>query len=202
MSGKRYNEDQVQFIKDNYLKYPVKKIAEMIGGSYCGVMGVINRSGLEIPKEIRDQRKKSNHFKKGNISYNKGKKQTEFMSKEAIERTKKTRFKKGHTPHNSKYNGAERLTKDGYIEIRVKRGKYRLKHIVEWEKVNGKLPDNHCLKCLDGNKENTNPSNWKLITRIENMYNNSKINYPKEIIPSLVLVKQIDNQINTLENAK
>jgi hypothetical protein len=35
----------------------------------------------------------------------------------------------------------------------------------------------------------------------ENMYRNSKHNYPKEIIPSLTLNKFLENKINELEDA-
>ena len=76
-------------------------------------------------------------------------------------------FKKGHEPHNTKYNGHERITKEGYIEIRIKKGEYRLKHLYNWEQINGKLPKNHCLSCVDGNKQNTDPNNWKIISRAE-----------------------------------
>lgn len=194
MSGSRYTPEQQQFIKDNYLKYPVKTLARMINGSGTGVKGVLNRNNLVIPKEIIEQRKKDSQFLKGSVPANKGKKQHEFMTPEAIEKTKKTRFKKGQLPHNTKYNGYERVTKDGYVEIRVKRGVFRLKHIVEWEKVNGKIPKDHCLWCKNGNKQNTHPSNWELITRKENIYRNVH-NQPPEIIRAKKLITLINKNI-------
>ena len=45
-------------------------------------------------------------FKKGEPSPNKGKRQCEFMSASAIEKTKPTRFKKGQTPHNHRPVGS------------------------------------------------------------------------------------------------
>ncbi len=193
-------EDQESFIKANYLTMPVKFMARELGTSY----GVINRRlkkfGLEIPKEVIEARKQNNRFNKGHVPYSKGKKQADWMSAEAIERTKNTRFKKGRHPHNTKYDGHERITVDGYIEIRLSIGNYRLKHIVEWEKINGKLPESYCLKCQTDNKLNTDPGNWKLISRAENMLENSKYNYPKEIIPSMVLVNKIKNKLNNLED--
>lgn len=189
----KYNQEQIKYILDNYLDLPIKRIALNIGGSYTGVMGVLKRNNLTIPKEIREKRKKKNQFRKGCPSFNKGKKQEEFMCSEAIERTKKTRFKKGHIPKNATYNGHERITKDGYIEIRVRLGKYKLKHIAEWEKINGKLPDKHCLWCLDGNKLNTDPNNWELITRRENLRRNVH-NHPPEIIRA----KKLTNRINKI----
>jgi hypothetical protein len=113
------------------------------------------------------------YFEKGSIPFNKGKKQIEYTSKEGIKNSSKTRFKKGQTPHNTKYGGHERFSKDGYIEISVKETnpytgferRYVLKHKYLWEKENGKVPEGMCLKCLDGNKQNTDPSNWELIDR-------------------------------------
>lgn len=195
---KKLTADKEQFIKENYLKLPVKTIASHLDTSYSVIMNRLKKWGLSIPKEIVEQRKKQSQFQKGMIAFNKGKKIEEFMTKQGIENSKKTRFKKGNLPHNTNYNGHERITKDGYVEIRIKKGTYKLKHLYLWEQVNGKLPKGHCLSCLDGNKLNTNPSNWKLITRIENMYHNSRVNYPKEVIPSLVMVKQLENKLNNL----
>jgi len=195
MSAKRYTKKQIAFILDHYLDLPIKNIANKIGGSYTGVMGVLNRRGITIPKEVIERNKKQSYFKKGNVSHNKGKKQTDFMSKEAIERSKATRFKTGHIPHNTNYDGHERITKDGYVEIRVEQGLYRLKHLHEWEKINGPLPSGHCLWCLDGNIKNTNPSNWELITRRENL--NRNVHYkPVEYIRAKKLITRIKKKIN------
>lgn len=202
MSSKRYNQETVDFIKANYLDYPVKRLAAIVGGSYCGVMGVLKREGLTIPQEVIEQRKKESRYQKGVVPATKGKRQSEFMTPEAIERTKKTRFKKGHRPHNQKYNGHERISTAGYTMVRTKKGNYRLKHLLAWEKINGKLPKDHCLTCIDGNKQNTDPSNWRLISRAENMLLNSVHKYPKEIIPGMVLINKISNQVTVLENGK
>ena len=37
--------------------------------------------------------------------------------------------------------------------------------MIRWEEVNGPIPDGHCLKCVDGNKSNTDPKNWLSIPR-------------------------------------
>lgn len=84
-----------------------------------------------------------------------------------------TRFKKGQLPHNTKYLGHERVSKDGYVEISIDQvnphtgfgRRYVLKHKYLWEQKNGPLPADHCLKCLDGNRLNTDPSNWEAIPR-------------------------------------
>ena len=135
-------------------------------------MGVLKRNGKSIPKSLREERRMKNTFPKNHVPFNKGKKQSDYMSEKQISRSKATRFKKGNIPHNTKYDGHERITKDGYIEVRIEIGNYRLKHLVEWERKKGKLPKGHCLWCIDGNKMNTSPDNWELITRKENLKRN------------------------------
>lgn len=195
-----FSEKESQFITDNYLAIPVKTMATILGRSGTGINSRMKQLGLVIPEEIIKQRKKESRFNKGHIPKNKGKKQSDYMTSEAIEKTKPTRFKKGQSPHNTNYNGHERITKDGYIEIRIKKGKYRLKHLHEWEKLNGKLPKGYCLRSKDDNKLNTAPDNWELITRAQNMILNSGHNLPTELKKTIrlknKLVKTIKEKIN------
>lgn len=66
--------------------------------------------------------------------------------------------------------GTERVSEGGYLERKIHDGmplqsRWRFVHLIEWEKLNGPLPAGHCLKCLDNDKTNTDPSNWELIPR-------------------------------------
>ena len=111
-------------------------------------------------------------FQKGNIPYNKGRK----MPPEVYEKTKATMFKKGNIPQNYRPVGSERITKDGYIEIKIADpNKWQLKHKYVYEQINGKIPNGYAILFLDGNKLNTDISNLKLIKRSEllimNRYN-------------------------------
>src|SRR5690606_35095265 len=115
---------------------------------------------------------RTGQFEKGQEPPNKGKRCPEGKGGRHPN-ARRTQFKKGQLPHNAQYLGHERVSKDGYVEISVAETnphtgysrRYVLKHRHEWEKVNGPIPEGHALKCLDGNKQNTDPSNWKLITR-------------------------------------
>jgi hypothetical protein len=86
---------------------------------------------------------------------------------------RKTQFGKGNLPHNTKWLSHERVSKDGYVEISIAETnphtgfnrRYVLKHRWAWEQANGPLPKDHALKCLDGNKQNTDPSNWEAVPR-------------------------------------
>lgn len=103
----------------------------------------------------------------GSVPYNKGK------SMPYNPNSARTQFKKGQLPHNTKFAGHERVSYDGYVEISVEETnphtgygrRYMHKHRWEWEAVNGPIPEGMVLKCLDANKQNTSPENWKLIPR-------------------------------------
>lgn len=105
-------------------------------------------------------------FSKGQEPHNKGKPFNPPGSE-------KGRFKKGNLPHNAKYLGHERVTVDGYVEVSVAETnphtgferRYVLKHVKLWEEKNGPIPDGYCLKCLNGNRQNTDPENWEAIPR-------------------------------------
>lgn len=192
-----FNADQDVFIQENYLTMPVKRLASEIDKSGTALKIRMRQLGLKIPKELAKQRAIDSRFQKGHKSHNTGKRQKDYMSPEAIAKTKATRFKKGSIPHNTKYNGHERISKDGYIEVRIKKGTYRLKHLHSWEQLNGALPDGHCLRCIDGDIKNCEPSNWELITRAENMKLNSIWQWPEELQQSIRLVNKINNHLKT-----
>lgn len=106
-------------------------------------------------------------FPKGFTPHNKGKRMP-YNANSA-----RTQFKSGRLPHNTKYLGHERVTDDGYVEISVAQTnphtgferRYVLKHRYLWERLHGPVPAGHVLKSLDGNRLNTDPSNWIVISR-------------------------------------
>jgi hypothetical protein len=131
-------------------------------------------------------------FQKGHTPANKGQK----MSTDLYEKVKPTMFKKGHTPHNAKYDGHERITKDGYIEIRIRLGKYILKHRHLWEQHNGKIPKGMIIVFKDKNKLNCTIENLEIITKAENMRRNTVHRYPEEIKNTIKILTKLKKKIN------
>jgi hypothetical protein len=132
-------------------------------------------------------------FPKGGVPANKGQKMP-FNPNSA-----RTQFKKGQRPHNTNYLGHERITKDGYIEISVDERnphtgferRYVQKHRYLWEKINGPVPEGMFLKCLDTNRQNTDPANWELMPRAAQVYIGARfgINYEAaepEVRPAII----------------
>lgn len=196
---------QIEKIKTEYLSTPVKRLANELGISFGRVMNFLNKNKLTIPKEVIEQRKKESQRKKGDVSWNKGRKQTDYMSAEAIERTKSTRFKKGNLPHNAKQSDGiivSRRDKSGrvYKYIRIGLGKWELLHRHIWEQANGAIPHGFAVVFKDGNTENVVLSNLEMISLTENMLRNSKHNYPAEIIPSMALVIKLESKLKSIQN--
>lgn len=110
---------------------------------------------------------RTGRFAKGRTPHNKGKRMPYNAN------TAKTQFQKGNLPHNTKYLGHERVNVDGYVEISIAETnpqtgfgrRYVLKHRYLWERQHGPVPHGHALKCLDGNRRNTDPSNWAAVSR-------------------------------------
>ncbi len=197
-----FTKEEDAFILKNYLKMPVKTIANKLGRSGRGIYGALDRMNLIIPQELADKRKKIGMYRKGSVPANKGKKQTEYMSCEAIEKTKATRFKKGQIPHNSIgiNNGDIHIRKyskgRNYKWIRIKLGKWMMLHVHNWEQKFGPIPKGYILRFIDNNSMNCNPDNMELITRKEHMGKNTIHRYPTEIKENIRLISKIKKQIN------
>lgn len=112
-------------------------------------------------------------FAKGAVPANKGKRCPEGRGGRHPN-ARRTQFTKGERRGVAiklyKPIGTERVSVDGYLERKIHDGmplqsRWRLVHLIEWEAKHGPVPKGHALKCLDGNKQNTDPSNWECIPR-------------------------------------
>ncbi len=188
-----------KYISENYLIIPKKQIARDLEVSQSKINRIMKHLNLEIPKEIRDKRKKMYCFPKGNVPFNKGLKRKDYIDKDKLDIIENNQFKKGIIPHNTKKDGYKRLSVDGYIYIRVN-DKFVLEHRYNWELKNGKIQEDYILVCKDKNKQNTDSENWTCISREEHMLRNSRADFPEEIIPTLVLRNKLNKQIKILQN--
>ncbi|UBH10103.1 HNH endonuclease signature motif containing protein [Macrococcus armenti] len=100
-------------------------------------------------------------FEKGHTSWNKGK------TMKVTGRMAETQFKKGHRPLNYRPVGSERIDKkDGYILIKISdKPEWVHKHRYLWEQHHGKVPKNHVVIFLNGDKTDIRIENLRLVTR-------------------------------------
>jgi hypothetical protein len=118
------------------------------------------------------------------------------MPEEIRERVKHTWFPKGNKPQNHKPVGHERITRDGYKEVKVSEPNvFKLYHRLIWEQHNGPIPKGYNIQFKDGDKLNTTIENLYIISRKEQMLKNNIHNYPKELIPLIILQGKLNKKI-------
>lgn len=194
-----FTKEEDLFITNYYLELPVKTLAHKLNRSGIGVLGRLKALGLVIPQEIIEQRKKDSRITKGTIPPNKGKKQVEYMSPEAIERTKATRFKKGQKSHNDVFDigdisirGDHTYRNNRRVQwIKLSRTKWQELHVYNWEQKYGPVPKGHCLWFKDGNSLNADVENLELISRRENVKRNSGHHLPSELKETIKLKNKL-----------
>jgi hypothetical protein len=186
---KPYTPKQITYLKSNYANMPTKQIAASIGKTERSVYQkaavlklfksdeYLQRS--DSGRILKGERRGSaTSFKKGQAPQNKGKKQSEFMSAEGIERTKATRFQKGLKPHNTKEDNAisirgKKNKPEKYKYIRIGLGKWQLYHRYLWEQAFGEIPKGMIVAFKNGDAMDCQIENLKLISRKENAIRNS-----------------------------
>jgi hypothetical protein len=191
MYHQRWKQQEITLLENLWPNVPTDKIAELLNRSTSSVWTKAKKMGLErSPQFIENQKKwfidnlikggAATRFSKGNPAHNKGLKQCQFMSKESIEKTKLTRFKKRQKPHNTKPIGYERITIDGYTEVKTQNlsgagqfKNFKLKHRLVYEKHYGKLPEGFVVKFRDGDKSNFAIENLYAISLADNLIENA-----------------------------
>jgi len=119
-------------------------------------------------------------------------------------------FKKGQVPATVKPIGSERICpKDGYMLVKIAeqnpytghKTRYKAKHIVVWEKANGKIPEGHVLMFLDGDKLNCSLSNLICISRQEQLLLNRHgfTGLPMELKPTMLATVKVKARVFGLE---
>ena len=106
-------------------------------------------------------------FKPGQTPHNKGKKQPEYMSDEALIKVKQTQFKSVEPAnHPSFKTGITTPSKDCYL-ICAGKGKRVRKPKYIYEQHFGPIPAGYVIYHLDGNRYNDDINNLKCISRAE-----------------------------------
>lgn len=159
-----YSNDELAWVEANQAGISRQALTQSFNAKFDRSISQQNITGL--CKRNKWANGRDTRRKKGCVSWNKG--VTGYMG------ANKTSFKKGVMPHNHKPVGHERITKDGYIMVKVAEPKkFRPKQIITWEKVHGKLPKGYNLRFLDNDRANCDIDNLMLIPRSVNAVVNS-----------------------------
>lgn len=174
-----YPVEVKEFIYSNYKGTSHKAMAEMVNKKFGMSMTAANVKNFYANHKLNSGL--TGRFYNGQTSHNKGRKQSEYMTSEAIEHTKATRFKKGQIPPKYRPVGSERITKDGYIEIKVADPHtWRKKHRYVWEEANGPVPKGYYLIFLDQDRTNTSLDNLALVSKRQHVIINNRYRYSND----------------------
>ena len=162
-------------------------------------------------------------FEKGLVPANKGKTWDELgLSEEAKERMRRTQFKKGEVHDRPdgwiKPIGFERVTKDGYIEVKVRDSavegpqtdepglfncNYRFKHHIVYEQTHGSIPEGCNIVFANRDKQDFSPENlvavprslWSMIVKNDMPY------YDAESLAACMKLAELLSAISAAEHA-
>jgi len=129
-------------------------------------------------------------------------------------RSAETQFKPGQLSGKARtllrQIGAERISKDGYLERKINNGqpiykRWRAVHRIVWEQANGPIPRGHAVVfrpgCRSVNTADIAIDKLELVTRRELMRRNTVHNYPEPIVRAIrtraALVRVINNRSKT-----
>jgi hypothetical protein len=161
-----YGDERVEFLRKNYPGRSVSEITDLFNAEFG-----TKKSGKQIASAVKRYGIKSGRtgrFQKGIVPWNAG---TKGLAKPNC-----GSFKKGHVPANRRPVGSERISTDGYVEIKLserdpyfnRSTRWKHKHVHVWEQVNGPVPDGCVIIFLDGNRLNCEDiNNLELVTRTE-----------------------------------
>ena len=111
----------------------------------------------------------------------------------------KTSFKKGTIPPNYKSVGSERVTRDGYTEVKIKDpNKWELKHRHIYKKHYGEIPSGYNVIFADKNISNFDIDNLILVSKAEMLM----LNREKLIFEDKELTKTGVNIVKLISKAK
>jgi hypothetical protein len=193
---------ELEFIKSNYLTMTYGEIEKRLKRSSAFVVNNMKKLGLVVPDEVLKARKLIGAFKPGQTPMNKGRKQIEYMTPEAIAKTANTRFKKGQKPHNTaKCDGTITIRRDKngivYKYIRVGVGKWELLQRKIWADAHGKIPEGMLIIFKDGNQMNCELSNLEMISMADNMNRNTIQRFPPELKKAIRGISKLNKLITT-----
>ena len=182
---RKWTEGEMRILRELYPHTRTDELCNILNRSASSIYGQAYTHGIKKTPEFidyllsleADRLRKygaATRYKKGNDTWNKGKKG--FMGPNA------TSFKKGQKPHNTKQVGDTRIdNKDGFLLVKVADRKWIRKEILIWEEAYGKIPKGSIVRVINPLLNKYDINNLMLISKGENMKLNAIHKYPEEL---------------------
>lgn len=191
--------EQATFVRENYKRMSLTEVTDALNREFDIHLTLNQVRGLTRNHVMRSGR--TGRFEPGQKPWSAGTR--------GILKRNKGSFRKGDMPANIKPLGSERISKDGYIEIKVNEPnphtgaptRYRFKHQVVWKGEYGPIPAGHIVAFRDGNKLNCDPDNLLLLTKAQNLYlnRNGYGDLPAALRPSMLAAAKLFTRAKELE---
>lgn len=205
----KWTPEEDAILRKKYMNpqiYP-EEIARELDRAVHSVYGRAKRLGLHAPLEriqatgrrtaMTCEGFRRNQYRKGDIPANKGKK----VSPETYEKMKATMYKKGNRPHNWHPPGTERVTVEGYAEVKIADRVWKSKARIVWEAANGPIPPGSVIRFKDGNRSHIELSNLEIGTKSEQMCRNAYWErYPSALRSVIMMKGALVRRIHRIEN--
>lgn len=187
--GHTYSASQIEFLRVN-CAMPRKDLAVAFNRAFD-----LNLTEQAIKGTLARHRISSGRsgcFVKGMTTWNKG--LTGYMGANA------TSFRKGNIPKNHKPIGYERITVDGFVEVKTQEPNvFELKSRLVYQQHFGEIPNGMIVKFIDGDSMNFEPSNLTLMTRSELLALNRFYKHKESdstIKPTLITAARLKSKIH------
>lgn len=162
----KYPQEEKEFFIEYVPGHSHKEILEEFNARFPEQITLSQVKGYIENHKLNTGR--NGQYQKGNVPANKGTKGLYNVG------GNKTSFRKGESPHNHKPVGTVSVRHNNnrghkYVYVKVAEpNKWRMLHVVTWEKHNGSVPNGMNIIFLDGNTLNTDIDNLAIINRGEN----------------------------------
>ena len=210
-----WSAEDVAVLRARYPHESTAVVAQALGRTVATVSQCAIRLGvrktpeyLASPSACRlrrgDHIGKATQFKPGHPPANKGLRRPGWGPGRMRETQFKPGQRRGKAARNYKPIGTERLSKDGYREVKIHdrlplQSRWRAVHLVLWEAVHGPIPKAHALVFLNGDKTDVRLENLELVTRRALMLRNSVQNLPAPLPQAIQLLGALKRKIGRRE---
>lgn len=209
----KYTEEIRIYVKENHKGKSTIELAKEVSDKFGIVVTPDNMQNLKSNIRRRENftfepARNDGCKEKGYVPFNKGLKWNEYLTKEQQEKAKTSCFKKGNISPNNVPIGTERISKDGYIEIKVKDGylnrNWQGKHRYIYEQHYGLIPIGHKVIFADGNRRNFDINNLILVSNSEELImNTNKLIYKdSELTKTGHLIAKVIDKTNKVKNER
>lgn len=159
MIARKFTQEEDQFLRDNCLAIPKKRMSKMLGRSEASAGNRMKQLGIVVPAEVAERFKKESFIKKGTRPFNKGQRMDSGKADGAI----------------SIRNSKGKLSK--WIKVN---GEWQQLHRHNWLKSGRVIPKGYMVTFKDGDPLNCELSNLECINRNEGLDRNKKSTTPSK----------------------